>query len=452
MATVVEIPPDPNKFYSNSDRFLELVSQVSEPEIQKIISYANERYFHWCDFKYYKPIPDGISYEELWTLIKMSRTMNKKVVPFFDKDGKPFSYWIPDIILKDLNQIDLFSGKTIISPRPDPLPSREEYIVSSLMDEAIASSQLEGAGTTRKVAKEMLLSGRKPNDKNERMILNNWRAVQYIRENRNNEITLERIFELHRIITFETLETDEPGQLRTADDIRVFYKDKEVHVPPKADTLKERMEDFCRFANTEDPRNWIHPVIKGAMLHFRLAYDHPFPDGNGRTARALLYWYILSRGYSLFQYLAISRYFVRAPGKYVRAYLYTETDDGDLTYFFVHNLKAIRRAIREMQDYLQKKQDEVARSNELLRSYRGLNLREKNLIFHAIRHPEEVYTVETHKTYHQVVYETARRDLTHLVNEGFLKREKLGHEYVFMPAGPIIEKLRLNEKKKGEQT
>lgn len=425
-----------------------LLPQVDTPEFQAIISRANEKYFHWDDFRYLQPMPEGFSNEELWALLKVARTANRRTVVFSDKNGKPFSYWIPDSVLRHLNQIDLFSGKTIITQHPGSLPSKEQYVVSSLMEEAIASSQLEGAATTRKEAKEMLRSGRQPKNHHERMILNNWRAITYIRENRGKEITLERIFQLHRLVTTDTLDPSESGQLRTTDDINVVYKDEIVHTPPKADTLKKRMDQFCEFANKDDPNNWIHPVIKGAMLHFWLAYDHPFTDGNGRTARALLYWYVLSRGYSLFEFLAISRCFVRSPGQYVRAYLHTETDDGDLTYFLMYNLRAIKQAIREVENYIQKKQKEIITSNDLLRKYRGLNSREKTLIFHAIRHPEEIYTIEKHKTYHQIVYETARKDLLHLVKKGFLIREKFGHEYVFMAAGPLIEKLRIGETKK----
>ena len=46
----------------------------------------------------------------------------------------------------------------------------QRYLVNSLMEEAIRSSQLEGATTTRRVAKELLRSGREPKDRGERMI------------------------------------------------------------------------------------------------------------------------------------------------------------------------------------------------------------------------------------------------------------------------------------------
>lgn len=445
----VESPPDITRTYSDAERMNNFFSQLNAPRLKKLIMTANEQYLHWDELRY-KPIPDGISHEDVWAYLKIIRGGSVKVLPFKDKNEQPFTYWIPEGMLKTLSEIDRWSGETIITSNPTALPSREQYIISSLMEEAIASSQLEGASTTRKVAKEMLRSGRKPRNKHEKMILNNWLAVQYIRENKQEKLTPERVFELHRIMTEGTLDDPmESGRLRTTDDINVIYDDQVVHIPPKAETLKERLDLLCDFANNDDGRNWIHPVIKGAMIHFCLAYDHPFSDGNGRTARALLYWYIFSRGYALFEYLAISRCFVRAPSKYMHSYLYTETDDGDLTYFLNYNLRAIRFAIREVKKYLQEKVAEITRFNEILRNYRGLNIRERALISSAIRHPNEIYTIETHKNYHQIVYETARRDLLHLTKKGLLKMDKRGREYVFTPSSSILEKLHLDNLKTG---
>ena len=64
-------------------------------------------------------------------------------------------------------------------------PARERYVISSLIEEAITSSQLEGAMTTREVAKDLLRSGRKPRTKDERMILNNYRGMLRVREVRH---------------------------------------------------------------------------------------------------------------------------------------------------------------------------------------------------------------------------------------------------------------------------
>jgi len=178
------------------------------------------------------------------------------------------------------------------------------------------------------------------------------------------------------------------------------------------------------------------------MRHFWLTYDHPFHDGNGRTARALMHWYLLSRNYLLFEYLAISRYMQRAPGQYVRAYLHTETDENDLTYFLFYNLKATKQACEEAQSYIERKQKELTGLSAALRKHPGLNLRQRVLLSHAIQHPYETYTFETHRNAHGVVYQTARQDLLNLAEKGFLKKEKRGKEFVFVQAEKMMDKLR----------
>ena len=448
--SIVQTPPDSNKGLAALLADPDFLDKTSNPEFQKVLHRANERYVPWEKFQYW-PFPSGFSAEAAWAYLKLGRRVNKKSIPLTDKQGQPFSYWITDAMLKALNLIDLWSGGTITTDRPGGLPPKEQYIISSLMEEAIASSQLEGAATTRQVAKAMLRSGRKPANTNEQMILNNWETMQYIRSNRGMKLTPEKLMEIHQLVTDQTLgDPHDAGRLRKQDDIIVSYNNEEVHVPPLAKTLPQRVETLCHFANQNDDEQWIHPVIKGAIIHFQLAYDHPFTDGNGRTARAVMYWYLLSRKYLLFEYLAISRYFLRAPGQYARAYLYTETDEGDLNYFLQYNLRAITLAIMDLRLYLNKKQKEISRSNELLRSYRGLNARQKTLIYHAIRHPDGMYTIEQHKNYHGIVYQTARMDLLHLATKGFLKKQKQGKEFIFLPCEGMIEKLRAKEAKEAK--
>ena len=447
---IIDPSPDLSALYRDQEKLINLVSIGRIPELQPLIQRANDEYFYWSQLRYRIPAGVKVSAEEVWAYLKLGRNINRKVAPCTDKKGKPFTYWIPDWLHRGISQVDKWSGGTIMTDDSAGLPSKEQYIISSLMDEAISSSQLEGASTEYRVAKEMLRSGRKPKDKHEQMIFNNWEAMQFIRENVKMKLSLEKLCEIQSILTQDTLDhPEEAGKLRERDDVVVKYRGEAVHEPPKSDALQSRMERLCNFANRDEEERWIHPVIKGAMLHFWIGYDHPFVDGNGRTARVVMYWYLLSRGYGLFQYLSISKHFLRAPGQYVRAYLYTETDENDLTYFLVYNLSAIQFALEELRRYLERKQKEVAHANSMLRSFRGLNTRQKSIIYHAVQHPDTAYTVEAHKNTHSVAYDTARKDLLGLVAKGFLKKEREGKRLlVFYPSARMMEKLRSGQPRK----
>jgi len=443
MMEVIEIPPNIYKTLSTSLDVGQLMDKANIPSVKSLIEKANNKYLYWTDVKHRVPEGAGVTAEELWLYIKLGRNSDRNFVPASDKDGKNFSFIVPKMLIRSLSDIDKWSGGVIETDQPN-LGLDEKYVINSLMDEAIASSQLEGATTEYAVAKEMLRTGRKPKDKHEKMIVNNWMAMRFIKENVRKEISIESICELHTILTHETLNSEnEYGKLRKDDDIVVKYRDKVVHIPPKAETLNARMETLCEFANNDSEDNWIHPVIKGAIIHFWLAYDHPFNDGNGRTARALMYWYLLSRGYALFKYLSISKHFLRTPGQYVRAYLHTEHDGNDLTYFLVFNLDSIRYALNELRGYIKRKQKEISQANSLLSKFRGLNLRQKGLIYHTVQHPNTIYTIEAHKNTHGLAYETARKDLLKLVVKGFLKKQKEGkRKFIFLPTGKAIEKLK----------
>lgn len=315
--------------------------------------------------------------------------------------------------------------------------ARNRYLVNSLMEEAIRSSQLEGATTSRQVAKELLKSGREPKDRSERMILNNFRALQFMRERMGDTLTPSSVLELHRIVTDGTLDNpNAAGRVQQPDEERVAVYDRDdgrrTHVPPPAEELPERLARLCDFANEdESSEQFVHPVIRAILLHFCLAYDHPFEDGNGRTARILFFWSMREQGYWLVEYLPISKILREAPAQYERAFLETETDEGDTTYFLIHQLQVIERAIGELHDYLRRKMGEIKEIEGLIHDGDGFNHRQLALLSDALRHPGRSYSFRGHADTHRVTHETARADLSRLADRGLLARRKVGREYAF---------------------
>ena len=277
----------------------------------------------------------------------MSRRSTAGPLPLKDAAGKPFVLGNADPIPEMLHRLDIGGGGLALSEGGGiDSGMRDRYEVRSLTEEAITSSQLEGAATTRVVAKQMLRSGRAHRDTGERMILNNYRAMEEIRRIKSEALlTPEAILDLHRILTEGTLDAqDAVGRFRKAgENIRVEDNYGEVlYTPPLAETLPDRLGLMCDFANKKIPEGFIHPVIRAIVLHFWLAYDHPFVDGNGRCARALFYWSMLNSGYWPYEFVSISEILRKAPVRYGRAFLYTETDDNDLTYFVLYHLDVLQ--------------------------------------------------------------------------------------------------------------
>jgi len=441
----VEAPPPTDGLFgpTENDRLIKALNAPPDPR-------ASEKYLHWDKLRRLDP-PGGLNPEEWWWRIKvLERGPSMRRLNLVAANAAPFRYSLPDSLLRSLHHVDqrcsgeVAMDEVVTSDRQ----ASQRFLVNSLMEEAIRSSQLEGATTSRRVAKELLRSGREPKDRSERMILNNYRALQFMRDEMGSALSPESVLELHKIVTDGTLDDpDAAGRLQRPGEERVAVYDRDdgrrVHKPPPAEQLPERLQLLCDFANQdEDSEQFIHPVIRAILLHFCLAYDHPFEDGNGRTARILFFWSMRERGYWLVEYLSISKILREAPAQYERAFLETETDEGDTTYFLIHQLQVIEEAIEDLHRYLGRKIGEIQEVEHLIRGADGFNHRQLALLSDALRHPDLSYSLNGHAEIHRVTHETARSDLFALVERNLLNRRKIGREYTFESAPDLAERLK----------
>lgn len=409
---------------------------------------AEEPYLHWDELRHRTP-PDGLTHEQWWALTKINRAGMRRRLSLRDSKGDHFVYALPGAVLKEVEFVNInASGQIKISEEVTNPETRDRYIVNSLIEEAITSSQLEGAATTRQVAKEMIRTGRRPRDRSEQMILNNYRAMERIGEIRNERLTPEMVCEIHRIVTEGTLHNpDAAGHFQRSDEDRVSVydaHDQVLHTPPVAGEIPERVATLCDFANGETADGYLPVVLRAIAVHFGIVYDHPFEDGNGRTARALFYWVLLHHDYWLFEFLSISRILKKAPAKFARSFLYSETDEGDLTYFFLYHLGVIRRAVADLHEYLAHKMAEVRELRTSLQAACSLfNYRQTALLQNALTTPGTIYTVESHKAAHRVSTETARKDLLGLESLDLLDRQKSGKKFIFRPSADISRRVDL---------
>ena len=385
-------------------------------------------YLHWEELRQ-KTKPEGISYEVWWAALKLARTARSQPITLLDRENRPFKLNIPSGLVEILHRLDHGGRETDISPE-----EFDRFCASALLEESIASARLAGATTNYEVAKEMLRTGLRPRERSEQMILNQYLALQRIRNLQDRELSPEIIFELHRCITDGTLDKPEAaGRLRRAGESFPIIDEGGMilHEPPPAGELPRRMELMCAFANGRAPDFFIHPIIRAIVLHFWLAYDRPFCDGNGRTARTLFRWAVLRQNYPLLECISISNVLLQAPARYARVFLHTETDDNDLTYFVLHQAEVIRAAERALHDRVVRKTNELQEAKKKLRGLAELNPRQQALIAHALRKPDTQYVIAGHQRSHGVTHQTARDDLFDLTQREFLVVGKEGRRYLF---------------------
>jgi len=447
----VKLPVSPPPFDKALERLLgdhEGLARFRELTAAKLGPAPGGKYRHWDTFRQTPPLKN-FSAEEQWIAVKIARRAIYQPLPLVDRQGSPFQYALPNPALEMLHQIDLFAGGNIQGSDQVTNPStRDTYLFQSVVEEAITSSQLEGASTTRKVAKAMIQEGRTPGNRSERMILNNYNALLYVRRFIKEPLTPTIVLELQRLLTADTLDVpDGAGRFRRDED-EIVIEDEigtRLHTPPPARELEKRIEVMCDFANGTGVSEFMPPAVRAILLHFWLAWDHPFVDGNGRTARALFYWSMARQGYWLCEYVSISRILKKARGKYARSYLYCETDENDVTYFILSQLRVLLRSIEDLHGFLSKRAKALHAAEELVRRasaiHGNLNPRQLALLIHALKTAQARYTVESHQRSHGVSYETARSDLLKLASQGLLDVRKAGNAHVYAPVTELREKL-----------
>lgn len=406
---MIELAPD---FENNND----VIPLMVRLQNQGIIKDIQDNYLYWDKVKYKAK---DCSPEELWNAVKFFRYLRSNELKF---GYYKFNYLITDYVQRSLHQFDLHIGGNLGSNVGIAETDKTKFMISSIMEEAISSSQMEGANTTRKKAKEMIQQKKKPRNKSEQMIMNNYITMKYIVQHKTDEISPDKILYLHKLITSGTLdEVEDEGMFRNNNDVHVVnhINSEIVHTPPSHVELDSLIKDLCDFFNN-DNQNFIHPIIKGCIIHFMIGWIHPFSDGNGRTARALFYWYMLKRGYWLTEYLSISRIIKDTKAQYEKAYLYTEVDGNDLGYFITYHIKTMEKSYNALKEYIGRKQREVIQAARFLK-IPNVNERMAQILKIINEDSDRVLNIKEIESRFNVSGFTARTDLKALVELGFLE-------------------------------
>ncbi len=388
-------------------------------------------------------IDDGLDHTLVWSLIKLARNRQQSPIISLGEPKTACHYLLTRQIQKAVSEVDRNTTRAHLEWISDQIGEKEQvdYLLKDLIeDESISSSQLEGAATTTRVAKDLLKRNKKPKSKDEKMILGNYKLMNFAWENRDKKLTLDLLREMHKV-GVEGIDDNvyTPGNFRKTDDVFVENSDGEiVHTPPPSRALKSRLKEICDWANDNyderDDASYVHPLIKAITLHFCIGYEHPFRDGNGRVARALFYWYLFKKDFAAFRYIAISVLLKKAPVQYGKSYLYTETDEMDLTYFIEYQSNIIFRAIQKFKAaYEQAALDIEAFNKWIFNSglYKQLTDRQRTVFQVAKCGAAAVFTIRDVERNLGCSYNTASSVLNGLVDLNLFSKVKEGKEWIY---------------------
>lgn len=409
---------------SNNDTNIALANILidNNDDIEKFLYEHTERkYYPWHKFQRISK-PEKYTHEDLWYAVKILRSRGQVQISFWNEK---FSFKIPNFLLEKLHFIDLHLGGNIIMNSIIPKGAEEKFLKNSLIEEAIASSQIEWASTTRRRAKEMLEKNEKPKNNSEQMITNNLIAMRYISAHKNDEITKEKILELHSLLTKNTLEnTKDEWVWRYNNEIVVAEKltNEVLHMPPEHTKIPEYIAELIEFFNNDDTL-FIHPIVKWVIIHFFIGWIHPFVDGNGRTARALFYWYILKNWYWLTEFISISRSIKENTEQYKNAYLFTETDENDLTYFIDYNIKCLLSSLDKFTAYIEKKIKEEKYILDIIQDAE-LTIRQTEIFKFLENNKNNDFTILELTQKIDASRNTIKKDLDFLIEKNLIKIQK----------------------------
>ena len=395
-----------------------------------------DHYQHWDELSQGEE-HGGVSHEAAWAALKIvRRARERRLGPEGDRG---FGYGVPESLEGLLHSVDRTGVEAVAGA---DLADRLE--ASALLREAVASAALAGATVGLEAGREMLRAGRPPAGTGERMVWNLAGTRRELCRPGPGPLTREFLVELNRRVTVGTVEPPEAaGRLRREGEAAAGVEAEAAgfYEPPPARELPARLDALCRFANDAAAEPFIHPLIRAIALHFWLAYDRPFVDGNGRTARALFHWAMARAGYPLFAYVSLSSPLAAAPRRYARAFLETESDDNDLTYFLLQQAEAVRAGLRAARERLARKQAELEAGAGQGRVFPLLNRRQQAVVAHALRAPHACYGIARHQHSHGVTHQTARDDLFDLVRRDLLTVTRERRVYVFRPADGLQARL-----------
>lgn len=400
---------------------------MNDEAIQQLLMNYTERYLTKKEIMY--RLPSTITIDAFWPVILQHRRSLGCELPLFDQSGNPFWMAITEKIREALLTIDTMATENFIERIPSK-SIQETVITDALIDEAFNSSVIEGAFSTKKRTRELVEKKLLPTNKSEQMIINNYHALNYILENLHKPIDEDMILSIYQKVVENTLDPEDIVEKYRDDAVYIYDPTgKVIYEPPHFSRVLPLMNKLIEFINNDDLH---HPIIKACIIHFYFVYVHPFFDGNGRTARALSYMYLLKQGYTFFKFFSISSLVREERPKYYKAIKDVEDNDSDLTYFIDFYTQMIIKSIFRILNDISKEYHN--RIIDLYLNHKGvvLSSRQRKALKLLIKNEKNFTDAQEYMKRNRVAYETARTDLNQLVSLGLMNKSKEGKKYLYI--------------------
>ena len=280
--------------------------------------------------------------ENLQEFLALHKQYFYQELPLHDFDGNSMVCRLDKAV-----QIPLSAARVLLTPQQ----SARLYGTRAMEEEILSTFRIEQIDTSRESVRR-ILSGQTPENEEEHRIYGMKQGLEFIAD-RSHTITEENLFRLYQMTIGDFLpEKDRllPGHWYRHDGVTVI-DGKTEHTGLPWQKLPAYMKELTAFAAEKAAQN---DLIKAAVLHFALAYLHPYFDGNGRMARLLHLWYLVQQGYSSALFVPMSRFVEESCARYYKVYTQAEQNQQisgvlDVTPFLVYFAESVYHRLGEDQ-------------------------------------------------------------------------------------------------------
>ena len=288
-----------------------------------------------------------------------------QALPLHDFEGNQM------VCLDSVVRVSLTAARVLLTPQQ----SARLYGAKAMEEEIVSTFRIEQIDTSRESVRR-ILSGQAPKNDEEHRIYGMKLGLEFIADV-SHTITEENLFRLYQMTIGDFLPEEDrllPGNLYRHDSVYIVGG-KVEHTGLPWQRLPAYMAELVAFA-AEAAQN---DLVKAAILHFALAYLHPYFDGNGRMARLLHLWYLVQRGYSSALFVPMSRFIEESRSRYYKAYTLVEQNQQisgmlDVTPFLTYFAESVYSRLGEGQPQPRTLQafDEALRQGKVTEKERAL--------------------------------------------------------------------------------
>lgn len=280
------------------------------------------------------------------------------------------------------------------------------YSAKSLETEIIATSAIENIDFSRDSVRS-ILSGQASKNEEEKRIEGLKKGLEFISDP-GNKISEENIYKLYKMAIGKYLDEEnqfKEGNLYRHDSVYVVGT-KVEHTGISYKQVPSYMKSLVKYINQKDD---IQDLMKACIIHFYIAYVHPWFDGNGRMARLVHLWFLVQRGYQSVLFVPFSSLIEKTRKQYYDAcqtiednYRYTHTID--VTPFLLYFINNVYNNIE------QPLQEDTLSVYRLALNQKKITNKEDKLWKFVLTYfgTEEFSTKELEKAYGDAAYATIR--------------------------------------------